>query len=71
MITYNIQHFPVVDDEEGVVGMLSTTDLTAYLSDVEQSSPVSVDHIGLVEVSAWEGCATKPSRQRDRRGTPA
>ncbi|RXK47030.1 CBS domain-containing protein [Halorientalis pallida] len=38
MITYGIQHLPVVDDEEGVIGMLSTTDLTAYLSDVEQSS---------------------------------
>lgn len=39
MITYDIQHLPVVDDEEGVIGMLSTTDLTAYLSDVEQPSP--------------------------------
>jgi CBS domain-containing protein len=39
MITYNIHHLPVVDDEEGVIGMLSTTDLTAYLSDVEQPSP--------------------------------
>jgi CBS domain-containing protein len=38
MITYDIKHLPVVDDEEGVIGMLSTTDLTAYLSDVEQSS---------------------------------
>ncbi len=39
MITYGIHHLPVVDDEEGVIGMVSTTDLTAYLSDVEQSSP--------------------------------
>lgn len=39
MITYDIQHLPVVDDEEGVIGMLSTTDLTAYLSDVEKPSP--------------------------------
>jgi CBS domain-containing protein len=39
MITYGIHHLPVVDDEEGVIGMLSTTDLTAYLSDVEQPSP--------------------------------
>jgi CBS domain-containing protein len=39
MITYNIHHLPVVDDEEGVIGMLSTTDLTAYLSYVEQPSP--------------------------------
>ncbi|MEF8786598.1 MAG: CBS domain-containing protein [Haloarculaceae archaeon] len=39
MITYNIHHLPVVDDKEGVIGMLSTTDLTAYLSDVEKPSP--------------------------------
>jgi CBS domain-containing protein len=39
MITYNIQHLPVVDEAEGVIGMLSTTDLTAYLSDVEEPSP--------------------------------
>jgi CBS domain-containing protein len=39
MITYQIQHLPVVDEEEGVIGMLSTTDLTAYLSDVEEPSP--------------------------------
>ncbi len=39
MITYNIHHLPVVDEKEGVIGMLSTTDLTAYLSDVEQPSP--------------------------------
>jgi CBS domain-containing protein len=34
MITYDIRHLPVVDDEEGVIGMLSSTDLAAYLSDV-------------------------------------
>jgi len=39
MITYNIHHLPVVDEEEGVIGMLSTTDLTAYLSDVEEPTP--------------------------------
>jgi len=33
LITYNIHHLPVVDDTEGVIGILSTTDLTAYLSD--------------------------------------
>jgi len=32
MITNDIQHLPVVDADAGVVGMLSTTDLTAYLS---------------------------------------
>ncbi len=35
------------------------------------SELVSVDHIGLEEVSALGGCATFRSRQRDRRGTPA
>lgn len=39
MITYSIHHLPVVDEEEGVIGMLSTTDLTKYLSDVEKPSP--------------------------------
>lgn len=39
MITYKIHHLPVVDGSEGVIGMLSTTDLTAYLSDVKQPSP--------------------------------
>jgi CBS domain-containing protein len=40
MITYGIQHLPVEDEDEGVVGMLSATDLTAYISDVEQPSPL-------------------------------
>ncbi|MEF8814123.1 MAG: CBS domain-containing protein [Halovenus sp.] len=39
LITYDIHHLPVVDDEEGVIGMLSTTDLTAYISDVQKASP--------------------------------
>jgi CBS domain-containing protein len=39
MITYDIHHLPVVDDQEGLVGMLSTTDLTKYLSDLEQPAP--------------------------------
>lgn len=38
-VTYRIHHLPVVDDEEGLIGILSTTDLTAYLSDVEQPTP--------------------------------
>jgi CBS domain-containing protein len=38
MITYNVHHLPVVDDEDRVIGMLSTTDLTAYISDARQSS---------------------------------
>ena len=36
MITRQIQHLPVVDEEE-VVGMLSTTDLTAHLTYMDSS----------------------------------
>jgi len=39
LITHGIHHLPVVDEEEGVIGMLSTTDLAAYLSDVQRPSP--------------------------------
>jgi len=39
MVTYDIQHLPVVDPKEGVIGMLSATDLTAYLSGVEEPLP--------------------------------
>lgn len=35
MIDGGFHHLPVVDEEAGVVGMLTTTDLTAYLSTVE------------------------------------
>ena len=41
LITYEIHHLPVVDEEEGVIGMLSTTDLAAYFSDVQKPSPSS------------------------------
>lgn len=39
MVTHGFHHLPVVDEREGVVGMLSTTDLTAYLSRVQTPSP--------------------------------
>jgi CBS domain-containing protein len=39
LITRSIHHLPVVDETEGVIGMLSTTDLAAYLSDVQRPSP--------------------------------
>lgn len=39
LITFNIHHLPVVDDTEGVVGMLSTADLASYISDVETPLP--------------------------------
>jgi CBS domain-containing protein len=32
LIEHGIHHVPVVDDTEGVIGMVTTTDLTAYLS---------------------------------------
>ncbi|MFC7041471.1 CBS domain-containing protein [Halonotius sp. GCM10025705] len=37
MITKQIQHLPVVDDDDEVVGMLSTTDLTAHLTYMDSS----------------------------------
>lgn len=39
LVTYDIHHLPVVDDTEGTIGMLSTTDLTAYLSGVQTPTP--------------------------------
>jgi len=38
-ITYDIHHLPVVDSDDHVVGMLSTTDLTAYISGIQDPSP--------------------------------
>jgi len=39
MLEEGIHHVPVVDDTEGLVGMLTTTDLTAYVSGLEVRSP--------------------------------
>ncbi len=39
MIERGFHHVPVVDDTEGVIGMITTTDLTAYLSRVRKPSP--------------------------------
>jgi CBS domain-containing protein len=39
LITYDIHHLPVVDDHEGVIGMLSTTDMAAYVSAVQKPTP--------------------------------
>lgn len=39
LMEHGVHHLPVVDDQEGVVGMLSTTDLAAYLSRVQTPSP--------------------------------
>ncbi|MFC6975535.1 CBS domain-containing protein [Halomicroarcula sp. GCM10025709] len=42
MIDHAIHHVPVVDETEGVVGIITTTDLTAYLSGIEEPSPTRV-----------------------------
>ena len=39
MLDAGIHHVPVVDDEEGVIGIVTTTDLAAYLSHVEPPRP--------------------------------
>jgi CBS domain-containing protein len=39
MVERGFHHMPVVDDEAGVIGMLSTADLTGYISSVERPSP--------------------------------
>ncbi|WP_424003191.1 CBS domain-containing protein [Haloarcula salina] len=39
MLEHGVHHLPVVDDTEGLVGMVTTTDLTAYVSGIEVGSP--------------------------------
>lgn len=39
MLEQGCHHLPVVDETEGVIGMLSTTDITAYVSEVEPPTP--------------------------------
>lgn len=39
MLEAGCHHLPVVDDTEGLIGMVSSTDLAAYLSHVETPSP--------------------------------
>ena len=39
MVTNGVHHLPVVDDAEGVIGMITTADLAAYLSQVTESVP--------------------------------
>ncbi|WP_049972656.1 CBS domain-containing protein [Haladaptatus cibarius] len=39
MVEHGFHHMPVVDETEGVIGMISTTDLAAYLSHVQTPSP--------------------------------
>ncbi len=40
MVEHGFHHMPVVDDEEGVIGMITTTDMAAYLSSTEVPAPV-------------------------------
>ncbi|ELZ30066.1 signal-transduction protein containing camp-binding and cbs domains [Halogeometricum pallidum JCM 14848] len=39
IMRHGFHHVPVVDEEEGVIGMITTTDLAAYLSTAEAPSP--------------------------------
>jgi CBS domain-containing protein len=39
MLEHGFHHLPVVDDDEGVIGIISTTDLAAYISTVQRPSP--------------------------------
>lgn len=39
LIERGIHHLPVVDEAEGLVGILSTTDLTGYVSRIQSPSP--------------------------------
>ncbi|WP_310897261.1 CBS domain-containing protein [Haloarcula terrestris] len=36
MLDHSVHHLPVVDETEGVVGIISTTDITAYVSGIEE-----------------------------------
>ena len=39
MIERGVHHVPVVDDDDTVIGMITTTDLAAYISHVEKPTP--------------------------------
>lgn len=39
MVEHEFHHLPVVDDDEGVIGMITTSDLAAYLSRVSAPTP--------------------------------
>jgi len=39
MLEHGIHHVPVVDETDGVLGIISTTDLTAYLSTAPVPEP--------------------------------
>ena len=39
MVEHGFHHAPVVDEDEGVIGMITTSDLAGYLSRVQSPSP--------------------------------
>ncbi|ELY53836.1 CBS domain-containing protein [Natronolimnohabitans innermongolicus] len=39
MVDHGFHHLPVVDEDEGVIGMITTSDLASYLSREEAPSP--------------------------------
>ncbi len=39
MLTEGFHHMPVVDDEAGLIGVISTSDLAGYISGVTEPSP--------------------------------
>jgi len=39
MVEHGFHHTPVVDEDEGVIGMITTSDLAGYISHVQSPSP--------------------------------
>lgn len=39
MLEHGFHHLPVIDESEGLIGMISTTDLTAYIADLRTAVP--------------------------------
>ena len=39
MLEEGFHHMPVVDEDEGLIGMVTTTDLAAYISQVQEPNP--------------------------------
>ncbi|CQH52361.1 CBS domain protein [Halobacterium hubeiense] len=39
MLEHGFHHMPVVDDDDNVIGMITTTDLASYISTVQTPSP--------------------------------
>jgi CBS domain-containing protein len=57
MIEAGFHHVPVVDPAEGVIGILSTTDITAYLSTVQTPSPAEHQRTGDSRLSLCRQCS--------------